>query len=151
MEQVVVFSGERGQRLAIHVSGYERENASNNEDANWLRCSAVAEVGSFQGCSDLSLMTHDFARLASSLSDVMKSETDAAHWDTDEDVLSLSVETTSARSARLSGTLRDIDHGASISFSFEIGMTILERALVDLQDTLSVFPQRRVQDALEQS
>ncbi len=64
--QLIVFSGTEG-RLSFEVFGYERPNASDEYDANWLNTRVLIEVAAFSGSFRASLTTYDFERLNAQL------------------------------------------------------------------------------------
>lgn len=142
MEQSVAIRGELGRRVRVLVSGYEREEALTPEDANWLRCSVDVEVGGFRGAVEASFMTQDFVRFSSELDAVLDSRASKARFDTDEEALALSLEVDRAGHATVSGTLKDVDARASLSFSFETDITFLRETRKELQSVLAAFPQR---------
>ncbi len=135
--------GELGRRLTIEVHCYESDAPRDPYDANWLRCSAEAEVGRFRGAVDASFTTQDFARFLAELDQVVRGASLVASFQTMEEALSVRVEVDRVGRAVISGKLREIDVGGpALSFTFESDLSFLGRTQAELKRIVSEFPER---------
>jgi hypothetical protein len=139
--------GELGRRLVIEVHGYERDEALDPYDANWLRCSAEVEQGAFRGSVKASFATGDLTRFLSELDGIMTGSRAVASFDTMEEALAFRVEVNRAGRAMVTGKLREADAPrAELSFAFETDRSFLMTAHADLKRIVSAFPERTVGD-----
>ena len=122
--------------------GYESDTPRDPLDVNWLRASVEVDMGPFHGATDATFQTHDFERFLSQLNGVMERKSHVAVFETMEEALSIRVETDRRGTATVSGTLRDIDIGASLSFMLISDPSFLQRTLGELRAVVSTFPDR---------
>jgi hypothetical protein len=60
-----------GGRVGVEVY-YERSDADNEDDANWLKAKCSVLVGEFSSVLSLSLVTHDFVRFLTQLEESVR-------------------------------------------------------------------------------
>jgi hypothetical protein len=61
-----------GKVIQIEVFGYERPDAVEADDANWLKARCSVTVADFSATLSLSLVAHDFARFAHELGEAVQ-------------------------------------------------------------------------------
>ena len=141
--KTLTLEGERGRKLLICVYGFERDVAEDPYDANWLRCSAEVEQGSFRGSVEASFTTNDFARFLSEMDRLMTGDSETASFNTMEEALTLRVEVDPAGRATVVGRLRQVEAGGpELSFNFESDISFLAKTHSDLKGIVAAFPQR---------
>lgn len=141
MEKLLEIRGELGHRIVVRVSRYEREEAQNSDDANWLRCSVLAEVGRFRGEVDAAFMTDDFLQLSKQIDEVLQGGSRQAAFHPLEEALTVRIEVDRAGRASVQGVLRDMD-GPTLSFSFESDLSFLRPLRGQLAEINACFPKR---------
>ena len=142
MDKQVEIRGELGGRVLLTVRGYERQSAQSADDANWLQCSAKVEVGRFHGEVDAAFTTHDFSRFSTEIGGVLSGSATTAVFRTIEEMLTVSIEVGRTGSASVSGELRELDGGVSLSFKFESDLSFLQPVRVQLVEIVRTFPSR---------
>lgn len=137
--------GHSGRKVVVAVHGYERDDADNPDDANWVRSSVTAEMGSFGGAVEAAFCTHDFARFLAALKEVVAGTGPMASFRTHEEALEVDVQVERTGQATVTGTLRQTDQGTtSLAFSFSSDVTYLTHTVRDLQQVVESFPVRMV-------
>ncbi len=130
-----------GGSISIDVLGYENAGASNESDANWLRSRTRVVAGSFAGEIDAALTTQDFAYFARELTEMLRTLTGKATFQTDEDRLRFEVEMRSRGIATVSGAVKANDvPRASLRFSFETDQSFLAQTKRALSEVAERFP-----------
>jgi len=142
MNERITIAG-HGGRLEIIVHGYERENASNTSDANWLNCTLRFEIGLFSGATRLSLETHDIESFCQELKSLLLSGGNEAELAPLEDVIQCKITPTKLGHALISGTVKTCNLvNAELSFSFDSDQSYLTLTGMDLETVIEAFPIR---------
>ncbi len=132
-----------GARCTIDVQGYENPAGQNVSDANWLSCRAAVRVGSFSAECPAAFSTQDFIEFYRGLCAVLRQAGGTACFQTDEEILSLSLDVKRTGTATISGALRlSGNPGAVLSFTFESDQTFLADTQRQLEALTRAFPER---------
>jgi hypothetical protein len=133
----------QGAGLTVMISGYERPDAENVHDANWLRCAASVAVREFSCKLEAAFTTYDFAEFEAQLDNVLSALKGKASFVTDEKALGLDVEFRNTGLAVVSGVVqvRGLPK-AALSFSFETDQTFLRQTHRELRAAVQSFPVR---------
>jgi hypothetical protein len=126
--------------VVIEVSQYERPDATDRSDANWLSSTIEVKVGSFSGRYAATLTTHDFAAFGTELEALLAREKSIAVFVTDEGWLSLEITIDSRGSGKVIGEACDQGPRAKLSFAFETDQTYLAEARRAVADLVRTFP-----------
>lgn len=143
MDKIVTFRGS-GTELKIIFRGYEREVASDLDDANWLSASAEISAANAHLVAPIGVTTRDLREMADDLDAILSGRKSAVDLGCFEDQLGLGIERKgSAGHFVLSARLESISP-ARIRFetAFESDQSHLAESLVALQDAASTFPVR---------
>jgi hypothetical protein len=142
--QSVVFSGTEG-RLSFEIFGYERPNASDEYDANWLNTRVLIDVGAFSGSFRASLTTYDFERLYAQLGEAVDRLSGRAEFQSAEGDVSFSVEFFARGHATVSGALKpESSEKDALTFSFETDQSSLSETVQQLGAAMRRLPVRGV-------
>jgi hypothetical protein len=135
----------QGARVTIVVLGYERPNASNSHDANWLRCRVRLAVGEFSAELEAAFTTYDFVEFESQLHKAFSAVGGKARFLTDERSLKLEIEFKKTGQVTVSGLAQTFGSPrAGLSFSFESDQTFLGQTDDELKAIIRSFPVRQV-------
>ena len=106
-----------GNIIQIEVFGYERPDANDEYDANWLRARCSVTVAEFSAVLSLALVTHDFARFTDELEQAVQLLKGTATFSTVEAGLAIEIKftTTHEGDSRIEFVIEHIgkqkDHG----------------------------------------
>jgi len=135
-----------GNIIQIEVFGYERPDANDEYDANWLRARCSVSVAEFSAVLSLALATHDFARFADELEQAVQLIKGTATFSTVEAGLAIEIKFTTAGHAEVFGSARsqtsNVPDVSVLSFSFETDQSFLARTVRELKTIVSRFPVR---------
>lgn len=141
MDKLLEIRGENGHRVVVRVHRYERDTAQNSDDANWLHCSVLAEVGHFRGEVDAAFTTDDFMQLSTQVDEVLRGGCGQAAFHPLEEALTVRIEVDRAGRASVQGVLRDLG-GPTLSFGFDSDLSFLRPLRGQLADIVASFPKR---------
>ena len=135
-----------GNVIQIEVFGYERPDADDEHDANWLRAECSVTVAEFSAVLSLSLVTHDFARFTDQLEQAVKLLKGTATFSTAEEGLAVEIKFTTAGHAEVFGSVRSqtsfVPDQSILSFSFETDQSFLAQTVRELKAIIGRFPVR---------
>jgi hypothetical protein len=135
-----------GNIIQIEVFGYERPDANDEYDANWLRARCSVTVAEFSAVLSLALVTHDFARFADELEQAVQRLKGTAIFSTVEAGLAIEIKFTTAGHAEVFGSARSqtsiVPDVSVLSFSFETDQSFLAHTVRELKTIVSRFPVR---------
>ena len=137
-----------GNVIQIEVFGYERPDASDEYDANWLRARCSVTVAEFSAVLSVALVTHDFARFADELEQAVQLLKGTASFSTAEAGLGLEIRFTTAGHAEVFGSARSRSYVPGVSellFSFETDQSFLAHTVREVRAIVSRFPVRNNQ------
>lgn len=145
MTNTVQIQGD-GNIIQIEVFGYERPDANDEYDANWLRARCSVSVGEFSAVLSLALVTHDFARFAGELEQTVQLLKGTASFSTAEAGLAIEIRFTTAGHAEVFGSARSqrsiVPDVSELSFSLETDQSFLAHTVRELKTIVSRFPVR---------
>jgi len=146
LKNTVQIRGDGGRVIQIEISGYERPDAGDEYDANWLRAKCSVTLAEFSAVLSLALVTHDFARFADELEQAVQLLKGRATFSTAEAGLGIEIKFTTAGHADVFGSARSqtsfVPDQSVLSFSFETDQTYLEQTVRELKAIVSRFPAR---------
>ena len=126
--------------------GYERPDATDEYDANWLRARCSITVAEFSAVLSLALVTHDFARFADELEQAVQLLKGKATFSTAEDGLAVEIRFKTAGHAEVFGSARSqtsfVPDAPVLSFSFETDQSFLAHTVREVKTVVSQFPVR---------
>ncbi len=126
--------------------GYERPDANDEYDANWLSARCSVTVAEFSAVLSLALVTHDFARFEDELEQAVQLLKGTAIFSTVEAGLGIEIKFTTAGHAEVFGSARSqtskVPDVSVLSFSFETDQSFLAHTVRDLKTIVSRFPVR---------
>ena len=135
-----------GNVIRIGVFGYERPDANDEYDSNWLRARCSITVAEFSAVLSLALVTHDFTRFADELEQAVQLVKGAASFSTVEAGLAIDIKFTAAGHAEIFGSVRSqrslVPDVSVLSFSFETDQSFLAQTVRELKAIVSRFPVR---------
>jgi len=135
-----------GKVIQIEVFGYERPDAVDADDANWLKARCSVTVAEFSATLTLSLVAHDFARFAHELEEAVQLLKGTATFSTAEAGLGIEIKFTTAGHADVFGSARSqtsfVPDQSVLSFSFETDQSFLAQTVRELKTIVSRFPVR---------
>lgn len=138
--KTLTLAGELGRRLEVDVHGRERDAAADRDDASWLRCEIRLAHGTFCGAVEAAIPADDFARFLTELDALLDGSSSVASFTTMEDALAVRIEMDRAGRASVSGSLRELDDSAVLSFAFGSDRTFLAATRADLREIVALFP-----------
>jgi hypothetical protein len=146
MTKAVEIQG-HGGHIKIEVQGYERPEATDEDDANWLVASCSVVVGEFSCILRLSLVTSDFVQFLAQLEDAVRSLSGNATFISLEEGLQIEIKFNHAGHADLFGRARSrislVPDQSELSFSFETDQSFLARTVRELKGIVTQFPVRK--------
>jgi hypothetical protein len=146
MTKTVEIRGHSGH-IKIEVQGYERPEATDDDDANWLVASCNVVVGEFTCILRLSLVTSDFVQFLAQLEKAVGSLSGNATFATLEEGLQVEINFNCAGHADLFGRARSrislVPKQSELSFSFETDQSFLAQTLRELKGIVAQFPIRK--------
>lgn len=134
-----------GNIIQIEVFGYERPDANDEYDANWLRARCSVTVAEFSAVLSLALVAHDFAQFADELEQAVQRLKGTAIFSTVEAGLAIEIKFTTAGHAEVFGSARSqsiVPDVSVLSFSFETDQSFLAHTVRQLKTIVSRFPVR---------
>jgi hypothetical protein len=131
-----------GGLIVISIMNYERPQADNQSDANWLTSAVDITVGPFSGRFGLSLTTQDFVRFNTDLDQMLRTLKGKSIFQTDEDALYLEIEMGSLGHAKVSGIARDSITQSELIFKFPTDQSYLLQTKTALAEVVTRFPVR---------
>src|SRR6266481_2749165 len=135
-----------GNIIQIEVFGYERPDANDEYDANWLRARCSVTVAEFSAVLSLALVTHDFARFTDELEQAVQLLKGTATFSTVEAGLAIEIKFTTAGHAEVLGSARsqtsNVPDVSVLLFSFETDQSFLAHTVRELKTIMSRFPVR---------
>jgi hypothetical protein len=135
-----------GNVIQIEVFGYERPDANDAYDANWLRARCSISVAEFSAALSVALVTHDFARFADELEQTVQLLKGTASFSTAEEGLAVEIKFTTVGHAEVFGSARSqtscVPDVSVLSFSFETDQSFLAHTVRELKAIVSRFPVR---------
>jgi hypothetical protein len=135
-----------GKVIQIEVYGYERPDADDQDEANWLRARCSVKVAEFSAVLNLDLVTHDFARFAQELEKAIQLLKGRATFSTAEAGLAIEIKFTTAGHAEVFGSVRSqtsfVPDQSVLSFSFETDQSFLALTARELKEIVGRFPVR---------
>jgi hypothetical protein len=135
-----------GNIIRVEVFGYERPDANDEYDANWLRARVSVSMAEFSAVIRLALVTHDLARFADELEQAVQLLKGTATFSTVEAGLAIEIKFTAAGHAEVFGTARSqtslVPDESALSFSFETDQSFLAHTVRELKAIVSRFPVR---------
>jgi hypothetical protein len=143
MSVTVTVQGHDGSRLNVDVIRYERPEATDEADANWLVARIEVTNGTFSGTVEDSLTTQDFQEFRGQLVKALDVGDGVAEFRTLEEILEVKVTINRLGQANVSGRLRSLDRPSTeLSFAFESDQSFLKRTVLDLDAVTNTFPVR---------
>jgi hypothetical protein len=145
MPKTVVIRGDGG-KVQIEVLNYERPNATEGSDANWLACKCGVTVREFSCDVSLSLVTDDFVRFLGDLDQAQRSLKGTAVFASLESGLTLEIKFKAAGHADVLGTVQSqlsvVPSRTKLDFSFESDQSFLSHSVEELRAVIQQFPVR---------
>jgi len=134
-----------GAHVEVNVLSYERASATDQSDANWLRCRASGSFNGFSCIVDYSIMTADFRQFGSALQEMLDGRVGDAYFITAEEGLEIQVHQKPSGQCIVSGYLRSLGMPkAKLEFRFDSDQSYIRQALIQLTETNQRFPVRAV-------
>jgi hypothetical protein len=127
--------------IEIEILGYERPDASDVSDANWLICNVQLKIIQFQGFYEAAFTTTDFLNLKAGLEKALSNLCGSASFISDEEALSFDIKIDSNGTATIAGTAKV--HGLpklNFSFTFETDQSFLQETQNALIKVCKSFP-----------
>jgi hypothetical protein len=132
-----------GAELAIWVDSYERPDANDQSDANWLRCRVTGTFGRFTGSGEYSIITSELLEFEGALRAGIERQSTKANFSTTEEGLGWDIEFNSRGQATVSGFLKSNGNPeAKLSFFFQSDQSYLQQTLSELMRVNRQFPIR---------
>lgn len=132
-------SGEQGS-LTLEINGYERPEAEDPDDANWLMCKLTIKAGSFSGAFKSAFTTYDLVALHERLKIALKTLSGTFTFRNTEDDVKLDVQFDERGCAVLSGTAQPHQSlEGSLTFRFDTDQSYLSQTLRQLEGALRTF------------
>jgi hypothetical protein len=142
MSEQITFLGNVG-RLTVEVSGYEREVADNEDDANWLSSTIAIQAPPFSGTFAASLRTHELQDFYEHLDAALRSLSGTVVFQTLEDDLTLEFQFQNKGSVSITGVAQPHRFRANVlRFRFESDQSSVGLAAKELSSVLQHFPVR---------
>jgi len=135
-----------GGRIEVQIFDYERPNATDEDDANWLKAKCSVFVGEFTCVLQISPVTHDFVRFLRQLEEAVRQMKGTAAFATLEGELAVEIKFESAGQADVFGRARSqtslVPDQTALSFSFETDQSFLTQTVRELTAIVAQFPVR---------
>ena len=127
--------------VTVFIFGYERLNAEDYWDANWLRCQISLNIPPFKGDFNASILTFEFGSFEQELKTLLALNTKSAKFKCLEGGLSLDLEVKSLGQVIVSGNANiNNENNASLAFSFETELGFIERTHREVLQLIKRFP-----------
>ena len=138
------FGGEKQERLAVVVFGYERSALSGDSfDDNWLRVEVRIAAGAFTGKFQATFLTSDLAEFHSQGEALLESLSGSAGFETMEGQLAFKIEGNGRGNMTLQGKAQDqAGVGNSLEFELMFDQTQLNESIAQLRLVLDEYPIR---------
>jgi hypothetical protein len=134
-----------GARLAVRIISYERASATNQSDANWLRCKVEANFGTFSGSAEYAVTTTDLAQFEKSLHEMLDGKIKKAYFSTMEEEIGFEVDLNGRGQSTVSGFLKSpAIPRVKIEFAFQSDQSYLQQTLSALSQVNEQFPKRLI-------
>jgi len=128
-------------RVTITIIGYERPDAADESDANWLSAEITCDAGDFTGSVATSLTTHEITALRDDLRRAMDALTGTVTFSPDEEALVLNLKFHVTGEASISGALqRRGEVSVALRFAFDSDQTFLTETLRELDAACNRSP-----------
>jgi hypothetical protein len=138
----IEISGE-GSLITLEVHGYERPNAEDIEDANWLLCRVALKVGTFSGEFSTSFLTHELSAFLQAALAILENSEGTALLTHIEDSLRLEVGMDQSGRGKITGQAKVLDVSQTIlSFVFNTDQTLLTKTCAGLEAALAQYPEK---------
>jgi hypothetical protein len=130
-----------GGSVAIVVQGYERRDAEDASDANWLTAHVRLKIGPFTAEYGTSITTQALVSLLNGLGRVVEDLSGTTALTTDEDDIAFEVVAAVGGAMRVSGTARRRGlPRVALQFEFQSDQSYLRRTVQQLEDLTAMFP-----------
>jgi len=141
----IKLGGDKGS-IVIKVIGYERPEADNQDDANWLKCALTVEATPFSGTFNSAFTTHDLVHLYEQLENSLSSLSGTVSFENTENDIAFDIEFNKRGGATLSGAAHPHKWlGASLQFRLETDQSYLAQTMRQLEVVLRRFPVKQKQ------
>lgn len=128
-------------RVTITILGYERPDAADESDANWLSAQITCDAGDFRGSVATSLTTHEITALRDDLRRAVDTLTGTITFSPNEEALVLDLTFHVTGKASISCALqRRGEVSATLRFAFDSDQTFLMETLRELDAACSRVP-----------
>ena len=146
LKNTVRIRGNGGNVVQIDISGYERPDAVDEYDANWLRARCSVALTEFSAVLSLSVLAQDFVRFTDELEQAVQLLKGTATFSTVECGLGIEIKFTTGGHADVFGSVRSqisfVPDQSVLSFSFETDQSFLTPTVRELKAIISRFPVR---------
>jgi len=140
MSEQITVNGHRGS-LIINVSSYERPDANDPDDANWLKSDATIKVGVFTGAFRFSLTTYDLITFYQAFKTGLSTLSGTVPFRTTESDIVLEILFDSRGSAVIKGCFEPQESlEASLRFRFDSDQSYLAQTAFQLDAVIRRFP-----------
>lgn len=131
-----------GALLAIDVISYERPNATEYYDSNWLNCKVSCQVGNLIAKTDMALQTGDFVALQKSILIFQRHGVDEVKFATLEEQLQFTIRREKSTHISVIGTISTMSPNSGL-FTFEFDAEALSDSTIEsLENITLTFPIR---------
>lgn len=143
MTHVLTFGGDGGQ-VELHVLGYERPEAAEGPDANWLACEVSASVSGFQARFQASIESGDIADFSATLRALIAGRVESAVLETDEGQIRVRLDLHRTGRAEVEAELASATSrpGGLLKLRFESDQTFISALARSVESTLKAYPVR---------
>lgn len=132
-----------GSSVTIQVEGFERPEALDESDANWLSATVIARIGTFTANVTASITTSDLARFANALQSTLDNLSGEAVFDPEEEALRIAITFLPNGGARVYGQVRSQrPREACLTFDFDSDQSFLTATLRDLNALATSYPKQ---------
>jgi len=146
LKNTVQIRGIGGSVVQIDIFGYERPDAGDEYDANWLKARCSVTLAEFSAVLSLSVLAQDFVRFADELEQAVQSLKGTSTFSTVECGLRMEIKFTTGGHADVFGSVRSqmsfVPDQSMLSFSFETDQSFLTPTVRELRAIVSRFPVR---------
>lgn len=140
---MVVFGGERYERVEIIVHGYERQHTGDYHDDNWLTVQISVAAGAFNGSFDAAFQVAELVAFHGELVGLSRTLQGRAQLQTMEEQLTMDFEGNGLGQVELRGVAVDKPGiGNRLVFALSLDQTQLRAGCDQLARILSAFPVR---------
>ena len=140
MSHEILLEGEGG-KLDLLIQSYERVMPESIDDANWLSCTATADVTGFSCILSVTITTQELRDFSSQLELVLDGRGQTAGLHTLEEAIRVVVERQRTGTVTVDCALRRSGMPeASLSFRFESDLAVLDRMSKRLRECVLAFP-----------